>query len=73
MIDRCPGIVAQAREREIDAAGVEMGKRVVFGGMEQSVRGFIANLRQLGGRKWRVRPALIERSSVKAEPSMTYG
>jgi hypothetical protein len=51
MIRRRAGIVAQARQREIDAAGVEMRKRIVFGGMEQAIRGFIANLRQLGGGK----------------------
>jgi hypothetical protein len=51
MFNRRAGIVAQARQREIDAAGVEMRKRIVLGGMEQAIRGFIANLRQLGGRK----------------------
>jgi hypothetical protein len=73
MVNRRAGIVAQARQREIDAAGVEVGKRIVFRRMKQAIGGFIANLRQLGGGEKRVRPALIERSSVSSEPSITYG
>ena len=49
MVNRRAGIVAQARQREIDAAGVEVGKWIVFRRMKQAIGGFIANLRQLGG------------------------
>jgi hypothetical protein len=43
--------VAQTRQRKIDAAGVKVRQRIELGGMEQAIRGLIANLRQLGGGK----------------------
>ncbi len=46
---RGAGIVPQTRQRKIDAAGVKVRQRIELGRMEQAVRGFIANLRQLGG------------------------
>ncbi|MNZ47467.1 hypothetical protein D3C78_651830 [compost metagenome] len=44
-----PGVVTQARQREVDAAGIEMRQRRKFSRMINSIGGFIANLRQLGG------------------------
>ncbi|MND95596.1 hypothetical protein D3C80_878560 [compost metagenome] len=44
-----PGVVTQARQREVDAAGIEMRQRRKFSRMINPIGGFIANLRQLGG------------------------
>ncbi len=45
------GVVTQARQREINAAGVKMRQRGKLCRMVDPVGGFIPNLRQLGGRE----------------------
>jgi hypothetical protein len=41
--------MAQTGQRKIHAAGIEMRQRVELGRVEQTIGGFIANLRQFGG------------------------
>lgn len=41
---RRAGVVTQTRQRKIDAAGVKVRQRIELGGMEQAIRGLIANL-----------------------------
>ncbi len=41
---RRAGVVSQTRQRKIDAAGVKVRQRIELGGMEQAIRGLIANL-----------------------------
>src|SRR5690606_31780715 len=44
-----PRVVTQSRQREIDTARVEVRERIKLTGVEQTVRGLVANLRQFSG------------------------
>jgi hypothetical protein len=67
------GVVAQSRQGEIDPAGVKVRQRRKFCRVINPVGGLIANLRQFRRREVAGQPALMERSRVNAEPSITYG
>ena len=51
MLRRRAGVVAQARQRKVGAQRVEMAERENAGGIEDAVRRFIADIRQIGRRK----------------------